>query len=543
MNKKIVALILFLLCGITILDLFHPGLPITHDGQDHIARIANFYKNLQEGVIIPRWAANLNWGYGHPIIEFLYPLPSYIASVFHSLGFPFIDSTKIVFAIGMVFSGVGMCLWLSEFLPLSGAFTGGMLYVFAPYRFVEVYVRGDIGENLAFVFMPFVLWSIYNLYKTQKGMYVVTGSLSLAFLILSHNAISLMYLPFILFYCIYLILKTVDKKSLILNSCFLILLGLGLSAFFWIPGLLEGKFTLRNIVTAGEYKTRFVTFQSLLYGPWSYGITGQFTTQLGIVHWIMLLLSFPVTASLWKRKDKNYSLLVGLLIYTAIAIVLMLPLSNLVWQKVPLLQNFQFPWRFLAVTVFATAVLGAFVISKTPKHFQMMSVVIFSIAILFFTKDYWHAKGYLYKPDGFFSGIYDATTDTGESAPIWSVRFMEHRYKTPLEVIGGYVKDNKQLTRTATKHVYTVTVMQKAQFLENTLYFPGWQVLIDNKKTAVEYQDGHHRGLMTFFVDKGKHTIEVVYRETKLRIIADTISIISFLVIVYILGIRLKTKP
>src|SRR3989344_960027 len=90
-------LILSLISLIPMLDLFNVGLPITHDGQDHIARIANFYQNLLDGNIIPRWAGNLNWGYGHPILMFLYPLPSYAASIFHAIGFSLVDSTKLVF--------------------------------------------------------------------------------------------------------------------------------------------------------------------------------------------------------------------------------------------------------------------------------------------------------------------------------------------------------------------------------------------------------------------------------------------------------------
>mgnify|MGYP001590198170 FL=1 len=80
-------LILVGICVVPLLDLLHLGLPIAHDGQDHVARIANFYQNLTEGNIIPRWAGNLNWGYGHPILEFLYPFPSYFASFFHFLGY------------------------------------------------------------------------------------------------------------------------------------------------------------------------------------------------------------------------------------------------------------------------------------------------------------------------------------------------------------------------------------------------------------------------------------------------------------------------
>src|SRR5579859_1636671 len=168
MMKKFFLLLLFIISIIPLIDLLHPGLPLTHDGKDHIARISNFYQNLQEGIIIPRWAGNLNWGYGHPVLEFLYPLPSYITSFFRFSGFSFIDATKIVFGLGMIASGVCMYLWLAEFLSVPASFVGGILYVFTPYRFIDLYVRGDIGEHIAFIFMPLTLFFIYRIYKNQQ---------------------------------------------------------------------------------------------------------------------------------------------------------------------------------------------------------------------------------------------------------------------------------------------------------------------------------------------------------------------------------------
>src|SRR5579883_2797866 len=225
--KKLFLIVLVFISLVPLVAFIHPGLPLTHDGKDHVARIANFYQNLQQGNVIPRWAANLNWGYGHPILEFLYPLPSYIASLFHFLGFSFIDATKVVYAIGFFASGIFMYLWLSEFLPVSAAFIGGLLYMFTPYRFVELYVRGDIGENLAFACMPLVLLFIYRLYKSkqdsgQAGMTIngIFIAISFACLMLAHNAIVLMYFPFIIFYCLYLVSISKEKKYLLLNSLY-----------------------------------------------------------------------------------------------------------------------------------------------------------------------------------------------------------------------------------------------------------------------------------------------------------------------------------
>ena len=95
-KKHFFLFLIILISAVPLIDLFKSGLPLTHDGQDHVARIANFYQNLSEGNIIPRWAGNLNWGYGHPILEFLYPLLSYLASFFHFFGFTFVDSVKLL---------------------------------------------------------------------------------------------------------------------------------------------------------------------------------------------------------------------------------------------------------------------------------------------------------------------------------------------------------------------------------------------------------------------------------------------------------------
>src|SRR4030042_5604839 len=109
---KFVAIVLLVFSFLPLYGLLPQGLPITHDGQDHVARIANFYISLREGNIVPRWAGNLNWGYGHPILMFLYPLPSYIASLYKFIGFSFVDSTKLVFAVAYIGSLLGMYLWI-----------------------------------------------------------------------------------------------------------------------------------------------------------------------------------------------------------------------------------------------------------------------------------------------------------------------------------------------------------------------------------------------------------------------------------------------
>lgn len=540
--KNSAYLLVILIGVIPLFDLLHSGLPLTHDGQDHVARIANFYQNLAEGVIVPRWAPFLNWGFGHPILMFLYPLPSYVASLFHFLGFSLIDSIKIVFGVGFIASGLAMYLWIQNFLGKNAGIVAATLYMFAPYRFIDLYVRGAIGEHVAFIFMPLIFYNMYLLSKKISKWYLLGGSLSLAGLLLSHNAISLMFFPLIFLYAAYLSMKIKNKTLYILHNTYYIILGMGLAAFFWVPAFFEGKYTLRDIVTAGEYANRFTDFTQFIYSPWSFGGSGAFSLQVGIVHWVVLLLSIPITYLLYKKENRLWILSLSTIILFVLSIFIMTPLSKFIWESVTILQKFQFPWRFMSIAVFLVGLLGGLGMYVVPNKLKRLVVFCVIVLVLFFNKDFWSANGYLEKPESFYTGIYHGTTDTGESAPIWSVRFMLEEPSAFMETIDGDA-EIKQVSRNSTNHVYKIDAQSRTRFRENTLYFPGWEVYVDGVRVEdVEFQDPANRGLITFYVEQGKHDVEVKFEDTKLRMFANAVSAASLVMIGYVILTRHRKK-
>ena len=533
MFKKYLFLFLIIIISlIPLIDLFRSGLPLTHDGQDHVARIANFYQNLLEGNIIPRWAGNLNWGYGHPILEFLYPLPSYLASFFHFVGFSLVDGVKLVFGISYILSALTMYFFVKELLnDNKAAFLASALYIVAPYRFVDLYVRGAIGEHVAFIFPPLIFYFLLKLSKKYSWWFLVGGAVSLAGLNLSHNAISLMFMPLFALFALFLI--ATSKKRVQLTSFFLVIaiLGFGLSAFFWIPAFMEGKYTLRDVVTGGgEYLQSFVIWKDFFFSDWSYGGTLSLSKQMGILHWIGILGAFAATYYLYIKKDKLGIVSCISLIIFFTTLFLMTSQSDFIWQTITTLQKFQFPWRFLSLTVFISALLGAIVFHIVPNKLKKISLLILVVGLLIANKDYFYANGFLQKEESFYTGVYNGTTDTGESAPIWSVRFMEKRPKARMEVISGKAQV-KEIKRTMTVHNYEIVVSEKARILENTLYFPGWVVLANGKNTDIQFQDQNHRGLITFYLDKGKYDVEIIYKETKVRQLSNTLSFLSLVIV------------
>lgn len=537
-------IILIIAGSLSLTDLFREGLPLTHDGQDHVARIANFYTSLSEGILIPRWGGNLNWGFGHPVLMFLYPLPSYIASVFIFTGFSYVDSVKIVFGLSLLISGIGMYLWVSRLLGVYAGLISALLYMFAPYRFVNLYVRGAIGEHVAFAFIPFVLFFVTRLFldshtKKSTVLNVLGSAIFSAFLILSHNALSIIFLGVVIAYT--LILFSIKKEVKTLIFAFVsIIYGFCLSAFFLVPAFLEGKYTLRDIVTGGgEYAGRFVPSPAdFLIPSWSYGITGDFSVQIGIVHFSLILLGVFTFFRLSSKKKLEKRLFVLMFVLFLISLFMMLKESNFIWTIITLLQKFQFPWRFLSLTVLASSVLGAyFAVIITKKNRGAFAVFFVFILVLLFYSQYWRANGYLIKEQSFYSSIYNSTTDTGESSPIWSIRFMEQRPQSSIEILSGEA-DIAEIERKSYVHKYKVNAFEQSLIKENTLYFPGWNVYVNGKKldlNEIEFQNEQHRGVMTFKVPQGETEVKIVFEDTKLRTFSNIISAVS-LVLLAVVG-------
>ncbi|MBI4066282.1 hypothetical protein HY411_01055 [Candidatus Gottesmanbacteria bacterium] len=112
---------------------------------------------------------------------------------------------------------------------------------------------------------------------------------------------------------------------------------------------------------------------------------------------------------------------------------------------------------------------------------------------------------------------------------------MERRPKASHEVIEGEAMISPG-TRNSTRHELTVAAGTDARIVDNTLYFPGWTVSVDDRQLDLVgeliYQDPNYRGLMTFKVPAGEHRVVVVFGDTKLRKVANILSVSGLVVTV-----------
>jgi hypothetical protein len=357
-----------------------------------------------------------------------------------------------------------------------------------------------------------------------------------------------MFLPFIIAYAVILILPEKNKIHTAVYSISSLVLGFGASAFFLIPAFMEGKYTLRDIVTKNEIFNRFETLSRLLFSPWNHGGSGHLSVQVGILHWAVfitasiVLLAFFLNQKAVKKiantTTRSQILVVVLsIIFFAISIFLMLPISKPIYVLITTLQKFQFPWRFLSLAVFTSAILGGFV-AAVISHKKKALALLIGLSVIVISIPYWQPDGYIVKPASYYTSVYPGTTDTGESAPVWSVRFMEKEPAAPVQIVEGEGSIGS-VSRINTRHTYTVqTVSENTRILENTLYFPGWKVFIDGEElpsAEIFFQDSSYRGLINFYIDSpGVHEVKILFTETKLRFLSNLITIFSGILIVAI---------
>lgn len=493
----------------------------SHDGEAHVARFAAYYKAYKDGQIPARWAGDLNFRYGSPLFIFYYPLPGTIASGIHALGISLENSFKSIIALSFILALLAFYSWASLFVRKDVAFVGSLLYGFAPYHFLDLYVRGDIAEILSFVFVPLVFLYIEKLKTNLNLRNIIIGGIVYALLILSHNAVSLMFSPVFLSYSI---VRAGDNK--ILASCIMLLLtGLFLSAFFWLPALLEAKFVHAAFFIGDMYKLHFPTFQKLIYSQWGFGVdiakSGGLSPHIGLLHVFLAFMSGLFIV----KKTKDYKIIGYWLTLFVVVFFLSMRASDFIWQHSSMLKLFQFPWRFTALSSFIAAVLGLYVL----KNLQDKKIIIVVTILLIVTSvPFLKTKEVQTKKDTFYYA-YKGTTDYhGAASTIWSAGDPGAYAKSQIEVIGGNAVV-KNLAIKSNLHRFEIDAAFDAKILDNTIYFPGWQVKIDNKKTPIEFQDINRRGVITFSVPQGLHKVEVRFGESPIRLFSNLISLLAII--------------
>src|SRR3989344_493823 len=536
--KKILTILFFSFCISipVILPFFHAGFFPTHDGEWAVVRLGDMFRTLRDLQIPARYSGNLNFGYGYPLFNFAYPFPYYLGIILNLLGFGFVNTIKILFAGSVVFSAFFMflasrALWKNSWAGIASS----IFYVYFPYRMVDLYVRGSIGESLSFVLFPLMFYLAIKLINKPSVLLIGGIGICVAFLIMTHNIMTVLFLPL---YAVFMLIQAVLKNKTAVKDFFIsILLGFGLSAFFWIPALLEKSNILLSKIPIADRNLYFVKLEQFIFPRWGYDIPTSingFSYQLGLAHLAILLilvlfLSLNFINNKQNLKDYYAKNALLLTIFTAFYIFLLFKPSELLWKFTPLLSEINYPWIALGILGFLLSLSAGFLCKSTlGKHSTVILAIIGVLIVLPYAKP----EKYINNHDSYYLTNDATTTSSNDLMPLWVKKMPLQRSKNKVEIVSGN-GIIKNISANSKQIKFSVDALSQSIIRVNTIYFPGWSASVDGINVPISY--ANEKGVMDVSISSGKHLVQANFGETPLGLASDIISLLSFFILLLLI--------
>ncbi|KKR87213.1 hypothetical protein A2875_04950 [Candidatus Gottesmanbacteria bacterium RIFCSPHIGHO2_01_FULL_46_14] len=539
---------LFLLCVtlVSVRPLLYSGFFPMHD-DTQVGRVVVMGRAVRNGQFPVRWVTDLGYGYGYPLFNFYGPLPYYVGGALYAAGLSGLTATKLMFALGIIGAGLTMFLFVQYLFGNLAGLVAAVAYVYAPYHAVEIYVRGAVGEFWMFMFLPIIFLGLVMASKNFRFGGVVVGSMGLAGVILSHTIMGyITTLGLALGIGMYgLAVLLFGKGSMVTfrNYVLLLLFGLGLTMFFWLPAFFEMGFTsvAGQIGTTAFWGDHFVCLGQLWQSDWGFGgsvpgcIEGM-SFKLGKVHLLLGALGGIALIVFSKRVSLKTRIIFRTVFFLFVcSIILMTPLSGWVWQIVPEASFIQYPWRMLVFSVFGLSVFaGASVVLVQKQWMRGIFVLIAVLGIVGVNGKLFEPQyGYTRDPAAFetdeelrfrVSKISDEYLPPSVTKPGAAGEIPKTTVKTPNN---GSVETEID-TETYTKAM--ITVREQEMVTINRAHFPGWRYYIEGK----EIEPALDHGLPTIVLPAGTYLFQSRFTDTPVRIVGNVVSLLSILYSIFL---------
>ncbi len=453
-----------------------------HDAARYLPGLAQFAKEASEHQLAPIWAPDLSNGHGQPLFEFAPPLVYLIALPFYRCGMGLADSLQLglalLFAMGAIaIYLIGRRLSFAPIVSIGAA----AAWLFAPYQALDLYVWARMAESAAIATAPVALFGLITVLNCPTMIRVAIGAFAVALVPLANTGVALLLFP--VFAAIVVVRCALSRRPLTTAAAGFgaVAGGLGLSACFWLPALLEKDFVKTELLRTGalNWSAHIISPIQLIWGRWGfdYSVPGHgISFSLGLVQ-IALAIAGVVIAVRGINRTRRYDALT-FAAAVIIAALLATQWSSPLWARLATLQYIEYPWRTLSVCALFMPLLALYAFDRMSPRATIAVMALMVVVNLHHTQP----RSYLSYDEEFYSpasvaqhGLKAAAQD--EYEPQWvqaRVRYTGDGILTPTPLTAVRV-----LSWTSTRHEYSVTTPGLVGVMDSADYYPGWTVLID----------------------------------------------------------------
>lgn len=541
--------------------LFVSGLFHAHDIGYHMYKLVGLMDAIHNKEFIPLIAPKLANNFGYSWNIFYAPLSAYIPAFFKIFILSYTSSLKLFIFFTIIVSGITMYRFVLDFSGSTNvAVLSSIIYITAPYRLVDIYVRGDMGEILPFVFLPILFQGLHNLFNDdkKKSHYITIG---FAGILLSHNISAFLTTIVMFIYILINYRKLRDFqviKILVING----LLTLCISAFFIVP-LLEHKLLgdyavfLPNKMGSIEHMYQSsVYIHQLLFGTFQQGysyylskVSGEMPYTLGLQLSIPLLLT-PLVYRKIKEENENYIVLFILGLISVIATTNIFP-----WIIAPQVFSFvQFPWRILMFSVFFLSISSAKVICLLYEQIEIKHIIAIIVIIFVYISPLisMTLNDPNYTDNNFVNG--DVIKDNSavsegcagfEYMPVKAfknVTYVANRKDNIILLYGETKISNEQ--KHGTNMTFNVESLSDSRVELPYLYYLGWKATLKsgNEVKKLDIIESDKGFVCIKLMNNEKGLVEISYEGTTYTKISYIISIITIIGFISYIILRRKYK-
>lgn len=345
------------------------------DGIQHVCRLIGTYQTIKSGEMLPMIMSNLYNNFGYSWNIFYSPLTAYAPLIFKIFNFTFTNCLKIFMFAVTLLSGITMYTFMMNVTKNKNvSLLSSILYVLAPYRITDMYIRIAVAELASFVFIPIIFDGLYSVLKEEKLSFkLIWGTVGL---ILTHTVITMYTAIICLLYLVFNIkkLKSIKVIRILVISLVCILL---ITSFYWVGLLQHHNATSYEVFVPGRmevgnkleyYKTEFY---QLFY-------TNKDQTMIYAIG-LVTVLGLVLTPIAWKNVEKDYKGTYVLFLIFGIILTIM-TLTFFPFEKLPsIFKMIQFTFRLYEFTAFFFAFVAGINYGIIIKKFKISDVIVLAV--------------------------------------------------------------------------------------------------------------------------------------------------------------------
>lgn len=512
------------------------GVPASRDLLHHFRLGVAFKEAFGRGDFYPSWLAEANGGYGDLSLRFYPPGLGFVLAAVQTLTGNWYVTALLVFTLLTFFGGVGAYLWARVWLPPETARWAAALFIFMPYRINELYQSSLLAEYAAAAALPFVFAFTERLCRNG-------GRRNIAGLAASYAVLMLTNLPMTVIgsyaLVVYLLLRIDWRQAFptIWKFAVALALGLGASACFWVTVLAELPW-LRPDNQNAFSRANFI-FASFRPQP---GGTNIWYGNLILLATVVITL--PALILFRRDKDSVYkSAWRSLAVFAIFSLLMSTIISFPLWEILPKLKEVQLPWRWLAVTSTAPAVLVAASIdqwkevaksNRRPLALIAAGAVLMSLA---FTISH-PIREAMYLSQSRFNEVV-ATVGGITSIGPWFPKWLGDKFLViPQQILADERAVNVTKWNTEQRS-FQVAAGPATEARVHTFYYPLWSASTAGNSLPVRPSDD---GTLMIALPAESVSVDLSFREPRRSKISGIASILAALLIVLLAAAPSRRK-